>query len=408
MEQTIFSHLNEKELSGVAFKEQLRKKKIIAHLSAKQESTIAELSEILNISIPKANELTIGLLNDGLLTELGQKSEGIGRKATAYGLNKDSCWFLGVEIRKYKINIGLMGFDKTLEQSSLNIPFPFLDPHESLEAIIKEINKFLKASHIPKEKIAAVGLSVAGRINVKKGEILTIYHFTDAPVKKILEEALQLPVYLDNDSRTIAYGEYFFGKTPDPENMLVVNLDYGLAIGIFVNGKPVYGTSGYAGELGHIPLFNNEKICFCGKKGCMETEASGLALIEYITEKMKEGSNSRLSSTLAKKGFLELEDIVHAVSRGDNLAIEGIAEIGYKLGKGLAVAINLFNPSAIILGGVLSMIGDPFLLPVRTSILQHSLSLVNTDTVVTVSKIHEKAGLLGCCLLVRDKVLELI
>lgn len=369
MNQSVFTHLNGKELSGVAFKEQLHRKQIIAHLSAKQESTIPELSETLNISIPKASELTMGLLHDGLLTELGQKTEGIGRKAIAYGLNKNSCWFLGVEIRKYKINIGLMGFDKSLEQSTLNIPFPFLDPHESLEAIVKEINSFLQASHIPKEKIAGVGLSVAGRINVKKGEILTFYHFADAPVKKMLEESLQLPVYLDNDSRTIAYGEYFFGKTPAPENMLVVNLDYGLGVGIFINGKPVYGTSGYAGELGHIPLFNNEKICFCGKKGCMETEASGLALIEYLTGKMKEGSSSRLSSVFARKGFLELEDIVQAVNHGDNLAIEGIAEIGYKLGKGLAVAINLFNPSAIILGGVLSMIGDPFLLPVRTSIL---------------------------------------
>ena len=82
--------------------------------------------------------------------------------------------------------------------------------------------------------------------------------------------------------------------------------------------------------------------------------------------------------------------------------------MGYKLGKGLAVAINLLNPSAIVLGGVLSAIGQPFLLPVQTSIFQHSLSLVNTDTIVSVSKINQKAGLLGCCLLVRDKILGLV
>lgn len=404
----LFGELNNTELSGIAYKEQLRKRRIIAHLSLKQESTIPELSEVLNISVPKASELTLGLVQDGFVKETGHRSEGIGRKATSYGLNKSSCYFLGVEIKKYKINIGLMGFDKSMEYEVRDIPFSFTDKQESLKAITTQLHKFLKGCVVPIDKIAGIGLSVAGRINVKKGEILTFYHFGDAPVKKALEDAFGLPVFLDNDSRTIAYGEYHFGGTAARENMLVVNLDYGLAIGIFINGKPVYGTSGYAGELGHIPLFNNEKICYCGKKGCLETEASGRALIEFITTKMTEGSSSSLSNIVKQKGHLELEDVVQAVRKGDNLAIEGIAEMGYKLGKGLAVAINLLNPSAIVLGGALSAIGEPLLLPVQTSLFQHSLSLVNTDTLVSVSKINDQSGLLGSCLLVRDKILGLV
>ena len=82
-------------------------------------------------------------------------------------------------------------------------------------------------------------------------------------------------------------------------------------------------------------------------KGLPETEASGLALINYITTKMKEGSSSRLSQTLTQKGYIELEDIVHAVEKGDNLAIEGMSEIGYKLGKGLAVALNLLTQAPL-------------------------------------------------------------
>jgi predicted NBD/HSP70 family sugar kinase len=409
MNYSVFGHLKGNELSGIAFKEHVHRKKIIAQLSAHKECTIPELAEFLNISIPKANDLTMGLVEEGLVREAGQKTEGVGRKATSYALNQSSCYFLGVEIKKYKINIGIMGFDKTIADSVLNIPFPFLDPHESLDAIIKEINNFIDRSSIPKEKIVGMGLSIAGRINVKKGEILTIYHFEDAPVKAILEEAIELPVYIDNDSRTIAYGEYYFGKKIYAANAIVVNLDYGLGTGILIDGKPVYGASGYAGELGHIPLFNNEKICLCGKKGCMQTEASGAALIEFIIHKMNEGSNSRLRAVLSSKGFLELEDIVEAVRLGDNLAIEGVAKIGYSLGKGLAVAINLFNPNIIVIGGTLSALGDSLLLPVvQSSIFQHSLSLVNTDTEIIVSKIQEKAGLLGCCLLVRDKTLGLV
>jgi predicted NBD/HSP70 family sugar kinase len=404
----IYSKTGEMPLTGVPYKIQVRKKRIIAELSRVEEVTINEISDLLNISVPTATELMLSLVEEGLVKDTGKKSEGVGRKAAIFALAENSFYFLGVEIKKYKLNIGLMGFDKKMVASSLNIPFPFLDTHESLDAIIKNIKDFLESAEIPKEKILGIGLSVAGRINVKTGQILTIYHFGDAPIKSIIEEALDLPVYIDNDSRTLAFGEFHFGLTGNEKNVLIVNLDYGLALGIFVNGKPLYGASGYAGELGHIPIFDNERICFCGKKGCLETEASGLALIRFITDKMKAGSNSSLQVILTAKGYLELEDIVEAVKKGDNLAIEGITTVGEKLGKGLAVAINLFNPELIVLGGMISAVGDSLLLPVKTSIFQHSLSIVNNDTVLRISDLNDRAGLLGCCLLVRDKTLELV
>jgi predicted NBD/HSP70 family sugar kinase len=411
MRYSVFTYPNEAELSGVAYKDRNRKKNIISRLSGKSASTIPELSEMMNISIPKTTELITALLEEGLVKDTGRKTDGLGRKAIIYGLNPESCYFLGVEIRKYKINIGLMSFNSTIVESALNIPFNFSDAKESLDAIIKEIRTFLSKTHVPAEKIIGLGLSLAGRINVKTSKILSIYHFADAPVKTKLEEEFKLPVFIDNDSRTIAYGEYNFGKNGLPykeKNVCIVNLDYGVAVGIFINGAPLYGASGYAGEIGHIPMFNNEKICFCGKKGCLETEASGLALIDFLNKKINEGSSSRLQHSIAKKGFLELEDIIEAVRHGDNLAIEGVTEIAYNLGKGLAVAINLLNPELIVLAGMLSVLGEPLLLPVKTSIMKFSLSLVNSDTKISLSSIDQRAALAGCCLLVRDKVLGLI
>lgn len=404
-------HLNGIGLSGVAFKDQDSKKKVVSHLSARGQSTIPELADLLNISVPKTKELLTALLKDGLVEDSGRKTEGIGRKATIYSLKPESCYFLGVEIKKYKINIGLMSFNAGLVDSSLDIPFAFSEGNESLNAIILELQKFLTKTHVSREKILGLGLSLAGRINVKTSEILSIYHFGNSPVKKKLEEAFNLPVYIDNDSRTLAYGEYHFGRSGLPyseKNVCIVNLDYGIAVGIFANGGPVYGASGYAGEIGHIPMFSNEKICFCGKKGCLETEASGLALIDFLTSKIKKGSSSRLQKVLTRKGIIELEDILEAVRYGDNLAIEGVTEIAHNLGKGLAVIINLLNPELIVLGGMLSGLGELLLMPVKTSIMQHSLSLVNSDTRVTLSTLNQKAALPGCCLLVRNKILGLI
>jgi predicted NBD/HSP70 family sugar kinase len=399
---------NGKELSSVVHKDINLKRKIFSMMSEKTELTVNDIAEALNISTPKAGELLSVLVKEKLIRETGKRSTGPGRKASLYILRHDSCYFLGVEIKKYKINIGLMGFDKRVVKSKLDIPFLYQEAGESLKEIVQIINNFLAEIKIDRDKIAGVGISVAGRINVRTGEILTVYHFSDAPIKAILEKELEMPVYLDNDSRTIAYGEFHFGNRKREKEVLVMNLDYGMAIGIFVQGKPVYGASGYAGELSHIPLFNNEKICFCGKKGCLETEASGYALIEKITEAMKAGSNSILKRVLDKKKFLEIEDILHAVEKGDNLTLQTISTIAENLGRGLAITINIFNPELIIIGGGLSAIGEPLLLPLKTAIIHHSLNLVNNDTRIVLSNLHYRAGLLGCCLLVRDKILGLL
>ena len=399
---------NGKELSSVVHKDINLKRKIFSMMSEKTELTVNDIAEALNISTPKAGELLSVLVKEKLIRETGKRSTGPGRKASLYILRHDSCYFLGVEIKKYKINIGLMGFDKRIVKSKLDIPFLYQEAGESLKEIIQIINNFLAEIKIDRDKIAGVGISVAGRINVRTGEILTIYHFSDAPIKSFLEKELDMPVYLDNDSRTIAYGEFHFGNRKREKEVLVMNLDYGMAIGIFVQGKPVYGASGYAGELSHIPLFNNEKICFCGKKGCLETEASGYALIQKITDAMEAGSNSILKRVLDKKKFLEIEDILHAVEKGDNLTLQTISSIAENLGRGLAITINIFNPELIIIGGGLSALGEPLLLPLKTSIIHHSLNLVNNDTRIVLSNLHYRAGLLGCCLLVRDKILGLL
>ncbi len=399
---------NSIDFSNVTLKDIKLKRKILTMMSENIEVTVNEISELLGISTPKAGLLLNGLVEEKLIKEIGKRTAGPGRKAVLYALRHDNCYFLGVEIKKYKINVALMGFDKKIVKSKLDIPFLYQEAGESLKEIVLIINNFLEEIKIERSKIAGVGISVAGRINVRTGEILTIYHFSDAPIKSILEKELDLPVYLDNDSRTIAYGEFYFGNRRQEKEVLIMNLDYGMAIGIFVNGKPVYGASGYAGELSHIPLFNNEIICFCGKKGCLETEASGNALIQKIIELMSDGSNSILKKVLNKKGFLELEDVLLAVEKGDNLTLQAISIIAEKLGRGLAITINIFNPELIIIGGALSAIGDPLLLPLKNSIIHHSLNLVNADTNVVLSNLHYKAGLLGSCLLVRDKVLGIL
>jgi len=168
---SLFALTGEVPLSGIPYKVQLRKKRIISELSRKEEVTINEISDLLNISVPTATELMLSLIEEGFVKDTGKKSEGVGRKASIFALAENSFFFVGVEIRKYKLNIGLMGFDKKMVASSLNIPFPFLDTHESLEEIIKHIKLFLDSITVPRDRILGIGLSISGRINVKTGVI---------------------------------------------------------------------------------------------------------------------------------------------------------------------------------------------------------------------------------------------
>jgi predicted NBD/HSP70 family sugar kinase len=190
--------------------------------------------------------------------------------------------------------------------------------------------------------------------------------------------------------------------------MLFLNVAWGLGMGMIINGKLSYGKSGFSGEIGHFPLLNNDQICQCGKTGCLETGASGLALHRIFTEKLREGRASTLSDKFNSSETISLDDILEAVKEEDVLAIECIEEIGTTLGRAIAGLINIFNPELVVIGGIVSKAKDYLLLPVKSTIQKHSLNLVSKDTVIKFSKLGEKAGPIGACMLSRSRLLGLI
>lgn len=176
-------------------------------------------------------------------------------------------------------------------------------------------------------------------------------------------------------------------------------------MGVLINGELYYGKSGYSGEVGHIPLFDNEIICHCGKKGCLETEASGWALVNMFRQKLAAGSSSMLSRTHLSADDIHLHDIIEAANNDDMLAIELIAKVGENLGRGVALLMNIFNPELVILGGALAATQDHIRLPIKSAMKKYSLSLVSNDSKLKMSSLGERAGIIGACLLVRNKVL---
>jgi glucokinase-like ROK family protein len=396
---------NDDNSSGVALKNKALKKLIFNFLDQTESISITELSKELNISVPKTTSLVNELIEEGLISDYGKIESTGGRKASMYGLVADACYFLGVDIKKYYINIGLLNFKKQLVTQKNRIPYKLENTQESLNQLIQIIQGFIKELPIKKDKILSIGINLSGRIKNTTGYSFSFFHFQEEPLSSVIQDKIGIKTFIENDSRAMAFGEFCFGEVNTEKNVLFVNIDYGIGLGILIDSEVYYGKSGFSGEFGHIPIFDNEIICHCGKKGCLETEASGTAVIRKFKEKIRHGSTSLLIKKNKTVESINLTDIIQAANNEDVLCIELLAEVGEKLGKGLAALINIFNPELIILGGTLSETGDFLRLPTRSAINKYSLSLVNTDTELKLSKLGEKAGILGACLIARNKIL---
>jgi glucokinase-like ROK family protein len=399
---------NNDNSSGVALKNKILKGLIFKFLDQIESASINEISKEINISVPKTTSLITELIEEGLISDYGKFESTGGRKANLYGLIGDAGFILGVDVKKYYINIGLLNFKKQLIHQKSRITFKLDNTAESLNQLIQIIQNFIKEVGIKKDKILSLGINLSGRINHTKGYSYTFFHFQEEPLSEIIQEKIGIKTYLENDSRAMAFGEFCNGEVNTEKNVLFVNLDYGIGLGILIDGKVYYGKSGFSGEFGHIPFFNNEIICHCGKKGCLETEASGNALLRKFKEKIKLGSTSSVLKKNKKVEDITLTDLIQAAQKEDVLIIELLAELGENLGKGLAVLINVFNPELIIIGGTLSETGEYLKLPIKSSINKYSLSLVNADTELKLSKLGEKAGIIGACLLAKNKALSVI
>lgn len=402
---TFLKVLNRENVSGVAFKNANLKKIVLSYFSNVGNATIADLCKELNLSVPKVTMLLNDLIQEGLVQDYGKLESSGGRKPNVYGLVSNSGFFIGVDVKHTHINIGLSDLQKRLIKIVRNVDYRLENNKESLDALCNIIEGFIKELPIAKDKILGIGLNLTGRINHETGYSYSYFYFNEEPLSKFIESRVRISVFLENDSRAMAYGEFCVGNVRDQKNVLFLNMDYGIGVGILINGQLYYGKSGFAGELGHIPIFNNEIICHCGKKGCLETEASGAALVRMFREKLQEGSSSILTRKM-KPEEIRLEDIIEAANNDDILAIDLVGRIGENIGRGIALLINIFNPELVILGGSLAATEDYIRLPIKSAINKYSLSLLNNATELKMSKLGEEAGVIGACLLVWRRVLS--
>lgn len=387
-------------------KSSLIKKRIINHYIYNGNSTITDLSKTIDLSVPTVTKFIVEMCKSGYINDYGKLETNGGRHPNLYGLNPDSGYFVGVDLQAEAIVLGLMNFKGDMLSIKSIKPFILKNDDECIENICKYINDFIENLTIPQEKIININVNLPSRVNPQTGHSFGFFNYIEKPLDQMFKERLNHRVSIDNDTRAMAYGEYMHGHVNGEKNILFVNVSWGLSISIIIEGKIYYGKSGFSGEFGHIPAFDNEVLCYCGKKGCMETEVSGSALHRKLIQKVNEGETSILSDRIKNKENLTLHDIIDATNKEDTLCIELVESIGRELGRHIATLINIFNPELVVIGGTLSQTGDYLIQPIEASVRKYSLSLVNKDSKIEKSKLEENAGIIGACMLARSKMFE--
>lgn len=381
------------------------KKRILQYLISAGDSSIADICKGIELSVPTVTKLVVDLLEDGYIRDSGKLDTSGGRRPNIYGLNPESGYFVGVDVQRTKIKLALLDFSGRFVDEESELPYNLENTPEALEKLCSAIETYLVNLPVPKEKVLRVGINMTGRVNSVSGYSYSYFYFNERPLAQLVEDRIDIPVNLENDSRAMAYGEYIKGAVKGEKDVLFININWGLGSGIIMDGKLYYGKSGFSGEFGHISTFDNEILCGCGKKGCLETEASGFAIRRILIESCRQGSGTILAEKIQRDGDISLMDFVEAVQKEDLLCIDIVERIGTTLGRWIAGMINLFNPELVILGGPVSLTGDYIRLPIKSAIRKYSLNLVNQDTDLILSKLGDKAGLVGACLLSRSKLL---
>ncbi|WAC10346.1 ROK family transcriptional regulator [Dyadobacter pollutisoli] len=370
---------------------------LLLHLYQSGDTSINKMARLFHASIPSATGIVNELMREGWITETGTGPARAGRPPVLYGLNAKKYLTLIMDVNRHDTQLVIFDLHNQLILRR-KVDIRLDDSATFLEQLFQSTDDFLKSNNISHSKLWGIGVSMPGLINSSQGINLTYLNLTPpgVPLVEHLKKHFKLPVCLFNDTKATTIGEHRFGFAVEKTQVLTINIDWGVGLGIIINGEVFNGASGFAGELGHIQVKPDGLLCHCGKIGCLDTITSALALIRQAKEGISSGRATILTQIVNNNlDLLDTSHIIEAVHAGDEFSIDLLSTVGTELGKGLATAVHLFNPEVIIVGGLLAEAGPFISNPIEQAINKYCLSDFKNPLSIHISKLGAKARLLG-------------
>lgn len=274
-----------------------------------------------------------------------------------------------------------------------------------IENVFKSVDMVLAETCISTDEVIGLGIGSPGPLDAQSGVVLEAPNlgWENVPIRDILQERYNVPVYLENDANAAGLAEQRFGAGRGSRHVLYVTVSTGVGGGIILDGKAYQGAHGIAGEIGHIAIDPEGPLCNCGSTGCLEAFASGTGLVKRATTAIKTGAKSKVldmvGGDLSKVTAVTLAE---AARSGDEFAIDMYKSVGRYLGVGLASIVNFMDPEVIVIGGGLSKSADLFFEEMRKTINERAFKAAAEKVRVVRSELGGDVGTLGSVAVVMD------
>lgn len=254
-----------------------------------------------------------------------------------------------------------------------------------------------------------VGIGLPGPVEWASGRAISppiMPGWDGYPVRAYFAERYHVPVWVDNDVNVMALGELRRGRGRGAQHMIYVKVGTGIGAGLVSNGQLHRGAKGSAGDIGHVSVsgLDDEVVCRCGRRGCLEAIAGGAAIARGGQRAAADGSSTHLAEVLAEGRVVDVEAVITGAAHGDRVCQDLLTASAELLGDTLARMVNLFNPSLIVLGGRVVRAGDDYLASVRRRVIGRSLPLATRDLTIALSELGDGAGVRGAALMVVDEL----
>lgn len=356
----------------------------------------SDLADKMGLTRAAVSLIVNDLVESGVVQEAEIRSAPSGRPPVTLEINPHRGLVGGVDIGATHISIGIADFTARILQET-EIAFDIKNPPAAcLELIEKSLLELLGMQGLTRSDLAAVGIGVPGPVITEAGMVISppiMPGWDRFPIRATLENMLGCPVTLNNDAELGALGEWAYGAGRGERNIAYIKVGSGIGAGLILNQQIYGGTTGAAGEIGHITIEENGPLCNCGNRGCLEAFAGGYAIAREAQAVIRSGKRTLLAEFPPEN--INARMVAEAARRGDLYAQELLRRAGTHIGVALASLVNLFNPSMVIVGGGVAEAGDILTTPIRDAVLERAMRASAQSVRITTAMLGRRSVLIG-------------
>ncbi len=371
----------------------------------------ARLTEISGLNKSTMGNLLTQLQAWRFVCETGTVNVGPGRPGVLIDIDPNGGRLIGAEIGVDFISVVLTDLKANVVwRKKIDTNGSARQPAEIIALIERLFQEAIDETRTASQRLLGIGLGVPGLVDHATGTLLFAPNlgWSNVPLREMWQ-CYGVPVIIENEANAAALGEHLIGVAKNIDNFIYLSAGVGLGGGLVIGGKLYGGVGGYAGEVGHMTLLPDGPQCACGNRGCWETLVGPTAILNRVRQAAQEGRAPILMSlpdVLNEAHAIRMQHVFEAAARGEEAVRQVLDDVGRYLGIGIANLLNAFNPSMVVLGGVLSLAG-PYLLPrAKREVEARALSAARSNVEIKLSAFKFDACVMGGASLIAREILN--